>query len=1067
MIEAQLTAGLMMLFLKVLEKGIDNVIDAGYKDAAQGVKNLLKGSQAEQEMLRLQGIVEKLAKESFANGKEGDLFSHKPFLQQMVSVIVDPLFDYDFDQLGEAYVKKFENHPQLKDDIKRFIKNLEKILIKDQYWGDVIERFRQIRDNHEIKQKLEDLQLPVRESKIVSQEITHIDTNIEHIETFIEQFTIENFIENQNNVSIVINETKDFEGERLAEKTRSALNHYLSTLLSFCYRLPLAPLGDDHEQLKISLNDVYINLNTTAELVYRKELIAGDKSGLSHSTENGIVQKFYEILDKNSYEEKSQRYKTPVTAYLAAQRYASMVLLGGPGSGKSTFVKYLLGQYITNKLALEGFESGLFPIFISFRNISKGLFEQQINNKPTVEQEKILVRTLKQQIQEEVFADGCCDLEDFFEEKWRQGDYFLVLDGLDEVPEEQREVMRKTVVALRNLKNKPKRLLITCRVRSYIGEAVLPEIQGFTLASLNNTQINLFINQWYEKTAAEYKLSEEETRKRTDNLKNEAKRDSLIELSRNPMLLTTMTLIHQRDAILPDQRVKVYKLAVDILVKRWQTIKGDGDSSTELKEFLKQDERVIETLGIIAYHAHRSQKGDLDRYELIKILEEDARLNIGFIDAFLKYIDQRSGLITGLGSAPGKPTRYSFPHRTFQEYLAGCYLVRQENIEQLLDKLAGEKDRWYLPVQYAFEYLYFYELRGKLLLKALRDGWNQDFQKDDAIAQRRLLWAGCITRIFWRDFMEKEKEVAQQNPSINQLKTRLVKSFGLALIPKEWVEAGEILVEIGDPRFYGEELFYLPKDENLGFVEVPAGKFWMGEKNEMYQVELPTYYLSKFMVTVDQFRFFSEMAKYTKFNQDALKDKNNQPVRFMTWYNAIEYCSWMQEQLIKSADTPAWMREKLDQGWRITLPSEAEWEKAARGNTQNKYPWGNEINPEDANYHLTQIGGPSTVGCFPGHGLGGQFYDLSGNLWDWTRSLWGEKFDKPDFEYPYLNTLKQEDLDAPKNIRRVRRGGSFLSDEDFLRCAYRYRNNPSLVSLDFSGFRIVLSPPPLDSGPSG
>ena len=88
----------------------------------------------------------------------------------------------------------------------------------------------------------------------------------------------------------------------------------------------------------------------------------------------------------------------------------------------------------------------------------------------------------------------------------------------------------------------------------------------------------------------------------------------------------------------------------------YETIKGDGDNSPELKDFLKQDERVIETLGIIAYHAHRSEKGDLNRYELIEILEKEARLNIGFIDAFLEYIDQRSGLITGLGSAPGKPT---------------------------------------------------------------------------------------------------------------------------------------------------------------------------------------------------------------------------------------------------------------------------------------------------------------------------------------------------------------------------------------------------------------------------
>jgi formylglycine-generating enzyme required for sulfatase activity len=105
----------------------------------------------------------------------------------------------------------------------------------------------------------------------------------------------------------------------------------------------------------------------------------------------------------------------------------------------------------------------------------------------------------------------------------------------------------------------------------------------------------------------------------------------------------------------------------------------------------------------------------------------------------------------------------------------------------------------------------------------------------------------------------------------------------------------------------------------------------------------------------------------------------------------------------------------------------------------------------------TGIGGTSPVGAFPGGVSPNGLLDMSGNAWEWTRSLWGKDYSKPDFKYPYQPGKKYEDLNADQNILRVLRGGSFLNSEVGTRCASRGRNAPDLRNWHH-GFRLVLSP---------
>ena len=137
----------------------------------------------------------------------------------------------------------------------------------------------------------------------------------------------------------------------------------------------------------------------------------------------------------------------------------------------------------------------------------------------------------------------------------------------------------------------------------------------------------------------------------------------------------------------------------------------------------------------------------------------------------------------------------------------------------------------------------------------------------------------------------------------------------------------------------------------------------------------------------------------------------------------------------------------------MALPSELEWEKAARGGLQHSvFSWGHVPDGNRANYHESGNGDTSVVGCFPANDF--ELYDIIGNVWEWTRSLWG-KDQEPDFAYPYdPDDPKREALEAGDEILRVVRGGSWIYDRGLARCASRLRIRPDL-RVSSLGFRVV------------
>jgi gamma-glutamyl hercynylcysteine S-oxide synthase len=255
------------------------------------------------------------------------------------------------------------------------------------------------------------------------------------------------------------------------------------------------------------------------------------------------------------------------------------------------------------------------------------------------------------------------------------------------------------------------------------------------------------------------------------------------------------------------------------------------------------------------------------------------------------------------------------------------------------------------------------------------------------------------------------------------------------------------------------------------FVRIPAGAFLMGSADDntlaseaekpQHCVEIPyDYWLARYPVTNEQFARFVEAAHRPIALDKNWNSKADHPVVNVNWREALEYCNWLQSVIGK--DLPA-------NAGRVRLPTEAEWEKAARGNLApvadggdregvRDWPWGNDFDKRNCNSEengkktTTPVSLYSPDGDSP-FGLA----DMAGNVWEWTVSVWGLDLFKPQYRYPYQPQDGREKLDASPAMYRVVRGGAFNSRSSSVRSAYRYWFDPRARS-ESVGFRVAIAP---------
>jgi formylglycine-generating enzyme required for sulfatase activity len=357
-------------------------------------------------------------------------------------------------------------------------------------------------------------------------------------------------------------------------------------------------------------------------------------------------------------------------------------------------------------------------------------------------------------------------------------------------------------------------------------------------------------------------------------------------------------------------------------------------------------------------------------------------------------------------------------HLTFQEYLAALEIAGWEDADQYR-LLLGRSPKIYRPEWRETVLLY-----GGLL-------YNVGPPKVEALLRRVL------------DKMGKQPSLAIRAKCVGLIGALLPDLVGYTVADKRYYEslglvmdifdaakskpvpfqdrlaAAEALGQAGDPRLVKHERVTIPATRNywIGAQDQdPKGRNYDKENfgdEPLREVDLSPFRIGKYPVTVAQYLTFVEEGTAPDRepeNWDEQRAHPNRPVVNVTWHQATAYCEWA--------------------GGR--LPTEEEWERAARGPKCTKYPWGNEdIDPSRANYAESKIGHPTPVGLYPSGASAEGACDMVGNVFEWTSSEW-----------------------SVSSGTYVWRGGFFNNPRRYLRPSYRGGVQPG-VQVHYLGFRLA------------
>ncbi len=708
-----------------------------------------------------------------------------------------------------------------------------------------------------------------------------------------------------------------------------------------------------------------------------------------------------------------------------ALKHPRLVIVGDPGSGKTTFLRRI--AYRSSQDLSRGF-----PILVHIAELVEHIANccpQHEAGVPTTKESPAWIAHF--------LGSQKWDLDaEFFERKLGEASTMVLLDGLDEVPD---RVTRETIARLFEKAAgayRESQFVVTTRPQAYTGESTLKDFHQVGIDELEPEAIERFLGHWAGCLhSGEPSRAEAHRKELADALH---KRVEIRRMARNPVMLTALAVVHWNERRLPEQRADLYESILTWLAR-----------SREQRAGRAAADRCIELLAQLALGMQNQPKGRLTQVskgraaEMLapqfRQVEEEERFQRA--QDFLDQEEVDSGIVVSRGS------ELRFWHLTFQEYLAARAIAGKGDAAQHELLVAG--DKLYRPEWREVMLL----LAGILHVKQGRDKVDGLFRavlealKPEASLAERARCAGLLGAVL-QDLRPHAYQPA--DPRYQEVLDSVLgifdpeKSCRVSL--QERLEAAEALGQAGDPR--------LREDS---WLSIPAGTFRMGaqktdpsqsnydpeahvDESPVHEVDLGAFQIGRYPVTVEEFRRFIEDDGYQnrrwwkrggfgkhqrpqEWEEQLLHP--NRPVVNVSWYEAAAYCAWA--------------------GGR--LPTEPEWERAARGVEGRKYPWGNEAPDADrANCEETKIGHATPVGLFPLGATPEGIHDMAGNVDDWLADWYRESYDKKSTQA------------NKKQRHRVFRGGSLGTPSSYLRAAYRFRIDP-VVRYDNLGFRCARDVP--------
>jgi predicted NACHT family NTPase len=418
----------------------------------------------------------------------------------------------------------------------------------------------------------------------------------------------------------------------------------------------------------IDLNAIYTDVKILDNITAR------GRSGIQELIQDCSLENFERLSLGKVQEER-------MTALNAVDKYAKLIILGKPGSGKTTFLKYVALQCIEGK-----FRQDLIPLFITLKDFAEKegqptLLEYliQLFKDYGIEPEtKIRSGLLNTIIRGEI------NPVEFLLQKGR---VFILLDGLDEIKGADDSRILNQIQDLTNRFSK-NLFVITCRIAAK--EYALEQFTEVEVANFDRNQIDAFVNSWFQikkdsiKASAFIKKSQESNR--------------IQELATNPLLLTLLCLVFEESGNFPSNRSELYKEGLDVLLKKWDVKRNIERDRAYQKLSLKRKEDLLSQIALDTFEQgnYFLKKETAEKYitQYIRNLP-DANMDEVILqldsEAVLKSIEAQHGLFVERAREI-----YSFSHLTFHEYFTARKIVKSTDSSLLLEKLAahiGEK-RW-------------------------------------------------------------------------------------------------------------------------------------------------------------------------------------------------------------------------------------------------------------------------------------------------------------------------------------------------------------------------------------